>query len=233
MRILPLILVFSLTGAPLAHAERPATDRALDAARKPAAVLDFAKVRPGQTVGEYMPGRGYFTRVLAEAVGDKGRVHAYVPEEIVRLVPDYLTAAKAVVAEQPNVTVKTGPTGAYAADAPLDVVLTVQNYHDLHTRYAPAGVAAAFNASVFKALKPGGLYVIVDHRAPAGSGVTLSDKTHRIDPEAVRKEVEAAGFVFDGESQMLANSADHKTASVFDPSVRGRTDQFALRFRKP
>lgn len=233
MRTLPLILALTLSGAPLAHAERPAADRALDAARKPAAVLEFAKVRPGLTVGEYMPGKGYFTRVLAEAVGQTGRIEAFVPDEIARLAPDYLTAARAVAAEHPNVTVRTGATGAYAADAPLDLVLTVQNYHDLHTRYAPQGVSAPFNAAVFKALKPGGVYVVIDHRAPAGSGVTLSDRLHRIDPDAVRREVEAAGFVFDGESQVLANSADPKTASVFDPGVRGRTDQFALRFRKP
>jgi predicted methyltransferase len=233
MRYLSLVLALTLVAAPLAHAERPEADRKLDAARKPAAVLDFASVKPGTVVGEYMPGRGYFTRVLAEAVGRDGRVHAYVPEEIVRMVPDYLVAARAVAAEHPNVTVRTGPTGAYAADSALDVVLTVQNYHDLHTRYAPPNVSPAFNASVFKALKPGGLYVIVDHRATAGSGTTLSDRLHRIDPEAVRREVEAAGFVFEGASEILANPADARTMSVFDPSVRGATDQFALRFRKP
>lgn len=233
MHTLFVILALSLPAAPMAHAERPEADRKLDAARKPAAVLEFGHVKPGMTVGEYMPGRGYFTRVLAEAVGRDGRIHAYVPEEIVRMVPHYLVAAKAVAAEHPNVTVRTGPTGAYGADAPLDVVLTVQNYHDLHTRYAPPNVAPAFNASVFKALKSGGFYVIVDHRAPAGSGTSLSDKLHRIDPEAVRRQVEAAGFVFDGASEMLANPADARTVSVFDPSVRGATDQFAQRFRKP
>lgn len=233
MRSLPLIFSFSLAVAPLAHAERPEADRKLDAARKPAVVLEFAGMKRGATVGEYMPGRGYFTRVLAEAVGKDGQVHTYVPAEIVRIAPDYLAAARAVAAEHPNVKMRTGPTGAYAAEAPLDVVLTVQNYHDLHTRYAPPNVSAAFNASVFKALKPGGLYVVVDHRAPAGSGTAFSDKLHRIDPDAVRREVEAAGFVFDGASEILANPADARTASVFDPSVRGATDQFALRFRKP
>jgi predicted methyltransferase len=233
MRPLTLVLALTLVAAPLAHAERPEADRKLDAARKPAAVLDFAGVRQGTVVGEYMPGRGYFTRVLAEAVGKGGWVHAYVPEEIVRIVPDYLVAANAIAAEHPNVTVRTGSTGAYAAGAALDVVLTVQNYHDLHTRYAPPNVSPAFNASVFKALKPGGLYVIVDHRAPVGSGTTLSDRQHRIDPDAVRREVEAAGFVFDAASEILANPADARTVSVFDPSVRGATDQFALRFRKP
>lgn len=233
MRTTLLTLAVCLAAASAAHAERPAADRALDAARKPAEVLAFAQIRPGQAVGEYMPGGGYFTRVLAEAVGDAGRVHAFVPEEIVRLAPSYLTAANSVAAQNTNVIVRTGPTAAYAADGALDVVLTVQNYHDLHTRYAPQGVSAAFNAAVFKALKPGGLFVIVDHRAPAGSGLAMSDKLHRIDPEAVRREVEAAGFVFDGESELLANPADPRTASVFDAAVRGRTDQFALRFRKP
>lgn len=208
---------------------RADTDRARDPVRKPAETLAFAEVRPGWKVGEYTPGGGYYTRLLSPAVGTKGRVYAYPPDEIVKLLPAHLTDARATAAAAPlkNVVVVTGPTAAFAAPELLDLVFTAQNYHDLHTRYAPPGAAAAFNAAVFKALKPGGRYVIADHRG------TDPDRLHRIDPAQVRREVEAAGFRFDGQSDLLADPADRHTASVFDPAIRGRTDQFLLRFRKP
>lgn len=223
-----LILLASLATV-LGDPGRTDADRARDSARKPAEVLDFAGVRPGWKVGEYTPGGGYFTRLLSPAVGGKGRVYAYPPDEIVRLSPNHLTDARATAAAAPlkNVVVVTGATTAFSAPEPLDLVLTVQNYHDLHTRYAVAGAPAGFNAAVFKALKVGGRYVIVDHRGDQ------PDRLHRIDPAQVRREVEAAGFVFEASSDVLANPADPRTAGVFDPSIRGRTDQFALRFRKP
>jgi len=224
-----LLILFASLAAVLTDAGRTDADRARDAARKPAEVLAFAQVRPGWKVGEYTPGGGYFTRLLSPAVGAKGHVYAYPPDEIVKLLPGHLSDAQANAAAAPlkNVTVVTGATTAFAAPEPLDLVFTAQNYHDLHTRYAPPGAAAAFNAAVFRALRPGGRYVIVDHRGAE------PDKLHRIDPAQVRREVEAAGFVFEAQSEVLANPKDPRTASVFDPSVRGSTDQFALRFRKP
>jgi predicted methyltransferase len=223
-----LILLASLA-AVLTAPGRTDADGARDAVRRPAEVVAFAQVRPGWKVAEYTPGGGYFTRVLSPAVGAKGRVYAYPPDEIVKLLPGHLTDARANAAAAPlrNVTVLTGATTAFAAPEPLDLVFTAQNYHDLHTRYAVAGAPAAFNAAVFRALKRGGRYVIVDHRGDQ------PDRLHRIDPAQVRREVEAAGFVFEAESDVLANPADPRTASVFDPSIRGKTDQFALRFRKP
>lgn len=224
-----LMILFASLAAVLADPGRPDADRARDAARKPAEVLDFAQVRPGWKVGEYTPGGGYFTRLLSPAVGAGGHVYAYPPDEIVKLLPRHLSDAQANAAAAPlnNVTVITGPTTAFAAPEPLDLVFTAQNYHDLHTRYAVPGAPAAFNAAVFKALKKGGRYVIVDHRGAE------PDRLHRIDPAQVRREVEAAGFIFEAETDVLANPKDPQTAGVFDPSVRGATDQFALRFRKP
>ena len=108
---------------------------------------------------------------------------------------------------------------------------TSQNYHDLHN--IPGLDVVAFNKVIYASMRPGGVYVILDHSAPAGSGATTTKTLHRIDPAVVRQEVEAAGFKFDGESKVLANSADPRTANVFDPSIRGHTDQFILRFRKP
>jgi predicted methyltransferase len=224
-----MLALLAAVAAILAAPGRTDADRARDADRKPAEVLAFAQVRAGWKVGEYTPGGGYFTRLLSPAVGPTGRVYAYPPAEIVKLLPKHLSEAEANAAAAPlkNVTVLSGTNGEFGAPEPLDLVFTAQNYHDLHTRYAPPGAAQAFNAAVFRALKPGGRYVIVDHRGAE------PDRLHRIDPAQVRQEVEAAGFRFDGESQVLANPADPKTAAVFDPSVRGRTDQFALRFRKP
>ena len=214
---------------------RPASDLARDADRKPAALLAWAGVKPGDKVGEYMPGGGYFTRILAKTVGTKGKVYAFVPSEIVKLAPRYLTDAQALAADPAfaNVVVGTGTNGDFGAPEALDIVWTSQNYHDLHGKFAPEGSAARFNAAVMKSLKPGGIYVIIDHAAPAGSGLKGSAVQHRIDREAVVAELTAGGFKLVGETDVLAKPGDPRTASIFDPSIRGRTDQFALKFRKP
>jgi predicted methyltransferase len=121
-------------------------------------------------------------------------------------------------------------------DGPVDIVWTAQNYHDL---YNPMGPSAGppdllpINKGIFAALKPGGVYLIVDHSAPAGSGTADTKTLHRIDEAVVRRDVEAAGFVFEGASDVLRNPADPRTALVFDPSIKGKTDQFVLKFRKP
>jgi len=224
-----MLVLLAAMAAILADQGRTDADRTRDAARKPAEVVAFTQVQAGWKVGEYTPGGGYFTRLLSPAVGPTGRVYAYPPAEIVKLLPRHLTDAEANAAAAPlkNVTVLTGTNGEFGAPEPLDLVFTAQNYHDLHTRYAPPGAVQAFNAAVFRALKSGGRYVIVDHRGAD------PDRLHRIDPAQVRREVEAAGFTFDGESEVLANPADPRSAAVFDASVRGKTDQFALRFRKP
>ena len=110
------------------------------------------------------------------------------------------------------------------------MVFTSQNYHDLHN--FPVDVVG-YNKGVLNSLKPGGLYVVLDHSAEAGSGLRDTKTLHRIDAEVVKKEVTDAGFEFVGASDALANSADPRTAAVFDPSIRGKTDQFILKFRKP
>lgn len=214
---------------------RPAADRERDAARHATETLAFIGLDPGAAVAEYMPGRGYFTRLLALAATRDGRVTAYQPAEIVKLDPTYWTDIQAVAAEpgMRMVTATTGPTAEFASDGGYDVVFTAQNYHDLHGPFASEGTAAAFNAAVMKALNPGGLYVVIDHHAVAGSGLKGAGQLHRIDAAAVRAEIEAAGFVFDGQSDALANPDDPLTAMVFDPSIRARTSQFMMRFKKP
>lgn len=218
--------------AVLATPSRPADDRARDEARHTAETLAFARVRPGQKIADMIIGGGYFTRVFSAAVGPEGRVTAWQPAEFIAFQASYGEALTAVDA-LPNVDAIRSSMVAPDFPTGLDLVFTAQNYHDLHLNIAPADTASRVNAAVFRALKPGGLYVIVDHHATAGSPLTAADTVHRIDIEAVKREVLAAGFVLDGESDILANAADPLTANVFDGSIRGRTSQFMLRFRKP
>jgi predicted methyltransferase len=224
--------------AAIADAGRPEKDTKLDASRHPADMLAFAKITPGKTVIDIWPGGGYWTRLFSKAVGPKGKVYSYVPAEITGFKSDPLGLAKAVAAEpgRGNVEVVSDPL---ASDPPAsfynsaDVAWTFENYHDLHDSFMKGANVDAFNTAMFKVLKPGGLYVIVDHAAVAGTGLKHTEDLHRIDPATLRAEVEKAGFVFDGESKVLANPEDPKTALVFDPSIRGKTDRFAYRFRKP
>jgi predicted methyltransferase len=218
--------------AALADPVRTAEDRARDEARHTAGTLAFAGVRPGWKVADMIMGGGYFTRVFSAAVGPEGHVTAWQPEEFVAFGANYGAAVAAADAIA-NVDGVRAPLGAAELGSDLDLVFTAQNYHDLHLKAFPADTAAKVNAAAFAALKPGGVYVIIDHAAAAGTGLEAADTLHRIDAEAVKAEVEAAGFVLDGESEVLANPDDPRGASVFDPSIRGRTSQFMLRFRKP
>jgi predicted methyltransferase len=218
--------------AAIAQPARPEADLARDTTRKPAEMLEFAQIRPGLTVIDVIPGSGYFTRLFAVSVGPKGKVYAYVPTEIAGKFDSEATARK-VASAYPNVEVEIEPLTSSPGAPIADVVWTSQNYHDFHTPLLGSPDIAAVNKAVFNVLKPGGLYVVIDHVAEEGSGLRDADTLHRIDPETVKSEVLAAGFVLDGESTALANKDDKHTANVFDPSIRGRTDQFALRFRKP
>lgn len=219
--------------AAVADARRPQPDRDRDAARHPAETLAFAQIEPGDRVADIFPGGGYWTRMFAVAVGENGRVYPTIRADGV--AGEYETPVLAVAAEYPNAVMARTPYDALAYPEPLDVVFTAQNYHDMPIVGYNLGDRAQMNATAFAALKPGGLYVVVDHSAVDGSPVQTDQETttHRIDQATVRREVEAAGFVFDGESDVLRNPADPRTASVFDPSIRGRTDQFMMRFRKP
>ena len=218
--------------AVLADSDRPEADTTRDAARKTAETLAFAEVEPGQTIGDMIIGGGYFTRVFASAVGDDGSVVAWQPAEFIAFQASYGEAVTAADAMD-NVTGIRSPIGAPEFPAGMDLIFTAQNYHDLHLRPFPEDTAAKVNEAVFAALKPGGLYGIIDHYAPAGAGIGVAHTLHRIDIADVKREVEAAGFVLDGESDILLNAEDPLTANVFDPSIRGQTSQFMLRFRKP
>jgi predicted methyltransferase len=219
--------------AAVADAGRPDADKQRDADRKPAATVAFAGIKKGDKVAELLPGGGYFTRIFSKVVGDKGVVYALAPPPRPNApagAPEPAAAVNAIAAEDKNVKVAMLGQDKLAPE-PVDVVWTSQNYHDLHNR--PNADLAAFNKSVFDALKPGGTYIVLDHAAEAGSGTRDTSTLHRIDPEAVKTEVTAAGFKLEGQSDVLKNPQDPHTANVRDPSIRGKTDQFILKFRKP
>jgi predicted methyltransferase len=215
---------------------RPSEDVARDAERKPAEMLVFAGIKPGDKVVDVMPGKGYFTRIFAKAVGPKGHVYAYFPSEIDAMLkgkPPSITAITNDTANYPNVSLVHASLAKFAVPQSVDVVWTSQNYHDFHNpSFGPIDIAS-MNKAIFNALKPGGTYIVLDHAAEAGSGTRDTNTLHRIDPAQVKQEVAAAGFQFVGEDAALKNAADDHKKAVFDPAIRGRTDQFVFKFRKP
>jgi predicted methyltransferase len=217
--------------AAVADPGRPDADKARDALRKPAEMMDFARIHPGETVVELIPGKFYFTRILSKIVGPAGHVYAAAPGG--GGSGDAKAAAVSLSSDPnyKNVSDVTLPGGLNSV-GPVDVIWTAQNYHDFHLARLKLDVPA-FDKLMFSILKPGGEFIIIDHAAIAGSGLDVPDKLHRINEEIVKQEVEGAGFVLEGETDVLRNPADPRTALVFDPSIRGHTDQFVLRFRKP
>ncbi|MEP7186556.1 MAG: methyltransferase [Rhodanobacter sp.] len=206
-----------------------------DARRKVAQVMTFAEVKPGQKVLELIPGSGYFTRVFSAIVGHSGHVYTVWPAEYAKEDGEDVAGSKKLAAEPhyANVSVLSQPAAQLRSPEPVNLVFTSQNYHDYPDKFMGKVDPAVLNKQVFDALKPGGLWVVIDHVAPAGSGMTDTDTLHRIDPAIVKQQAKAAGFVFDGESNALRNPADPHTIKVFDKSIRGHTDQFMYRFRKP
>ncbi|GAC1669955.1 MAG: class I SAM-dependent methyltransferase [Steroidobacteraceae bacterium] len=222
--------------AAVADSSRPDADKQRDAERKPAETLAFTGVKTGIKVAELLPGSGYFTRIFSKAVGGSGHVYALVPAPLPDApadTPDFAARVKAIAADPKyaNVTVVVEPFSQLAVPAPVDLVWTSQNYHDLHN--FPGLDAGVFNKMVFADLKSGGTYLVLDHAAEAGTGGRDTKTLHRIDPETVKDEVLAAGFVFVGSSNLLAQPGDSHSMKVFDAAVRGKTDQFILKFRKP
>ncbi|HEY1613277.1 MAG TPA: hypothetical protein VGF97_06240 [Rhizomicrobium sp.] len=220
--------------AAVADSARPADDKARDENRKPAECLAFAGVKPGDKVADLIPGGGYFTRIFAKAVGGKGWVYAYMPSDIDAIYKKHNTPIPPPAdPNYPNVSFIHAPVAKFVTPEKLDIVWTSQNYHDLHDKFFGPADVGAVNKAIYDSLKPGGVYIVLDHSAPKGSGLADTDTTHRIDEATVKSEVEAAGFKLAGESDILRNPADPRTALVFDKGIRGKTDQFILKFRKP
>ena len=195
----------------MAAADRPDADKTRDAARKPAEVLEFAGVKAGEKVGELLPGGGYFTRLLSAAVGPQGKVYAGVSASAEE-------KSKAAL-EKGNVHVVVMNPPALNFPEPVDLIFTAQNYHDFHLASRNLDVAQV-NKHLYDALKPGGVLLVIDHAAAAGAPIEVADTLHRIDK-------------FVGESNAIRNPDDPKTGKVFDPAIRGKTDQFIYKFQKP
>jgi predicted methyltransferase len=200
-----------------------------DARRKAAEVLEFSGVGPGDRVVDLIPGQGYWTRIFSGIVGKRGQVIAMWPAGATEHAEQ---AAPALSARGlTNVVVDVQASGPPSVAKPVDLVWTVQNYHDVNNAGGEAALAA-FDAAVFKMLKRGGIYMVIDHADAPGSGLAGTATTHRIDPAVVKAQVIKAGFTFIGQTAVLANPSDDHTKKVFDPAIRGHTDQFVFKFRK-
>lgn len=222
--------------AAIADPGRPQADRDKDAARHPAELLALSGVKPGDKVVDVWPGGGYWTRLFARIVGPTGQVIEYVPEEIATSKRDPVGVARATAAEPGNgvVQVYVDPlTADGGARDTFDVIWTFENYHDMHNPALKGADVAVFDRKVFQALKPGGVFVVGDHAATAGSKFANTSDLHRIDPAALKAEVVTSGLVVETESTLLANPADTHTLAVFDPTVKDKTDRFVIVFRKP
>jgi predicted methyltransferase len=221
----------SVIAAAVADPNRPADHRQADALRKPAETLAFSGVRPGMVVGEFYPGGGYFTRMLSDVVGPTGHVYGIENDRWKGAVE----ADKALVAEGKwkNVSIDVQPFGTVNFPKPLDIAWVTQNYHDLKIAQYGKVDTLAFDRAVYAALKPGGIFFILDHEGPASLTDAEIEKMHRISRDVVIKEVTAAGFKLAEEGKFLRRPGDDHTQSIFDKAIQGHTDQYALKFVKP
>jgi predicted methyltransferase len=220
-------------GAEQSDPERPTGFADLDPLRGPASLLAFAQIEEGEKIGDYIMGGGYWTRILSRVVGPQGRVYAVQPTEFIGFRPAYATEQEAAVAGRTNVVPLRGPAAAPPFPEPRDTVIIFQNLHDLYLEAMPEGSATRAIAALYAALKPGGTLLVVDHSAADGAGIAAANSLHRMDKQAAIAALAAAGFVLEAEQNFYRRTDDPRTANVFDPDIRGRTDQFALRFRKP
>jgi predicted methyltransferase len=217
--------------AVLSSQARPQADRDQDARRHPAEFIKFLGIKSGDHVADLLTGGGYWTRILVPLVGPSGKVYAGNNPFFARFYTDAFNALLAEPAFKGVVRID-GPVDKLAlpSDGSLDAVIMVMAYHDIFLTDEDRG---ALNKKVFAALKPGGVYGIIDHEAGVGVGATKVKDLHRIEKKVVVDEIQAAGFKLAGEAGFLANPADDHSAKIFDPSITGKTDRFVLRFDKP
>ena len=215
----------------VADPARPADNRKADALRKPAETLAFAGVKPGMVVGEFYPAGGYFTRMLSAVVGPTGHVYAIENAGWNDSVKD----DRKMLAEGKwkNVSLDVKPFGTVRFPHPLDIAWVTQNYHDLKIPQYGKVDTVAFDRAVYRALKPGGIFFILDHQGPPGLTPAQIAKMHRINRDVVVREVTSAGFKLAAEGKFLRRPGDDHTKPIFDKSIRGHTDQYALKFVKP
>ena len=227
----------SIYAAAIASDKRPEADRVSDASRQPASVLAFFGIQPGDVVLEMWAGGGYYTELLAHVVGENGKVYAHANTPILNFAGDAHVNRHAGN-RLPNTVILMAENNELSLqENTFDAITIILNYHDLYWSSEQYGWeqidVPAFIAEIYKGLKPGGILGIVDHQAESGAPAETGNTLHRIDSAIVVADLEAGGFVLDGESDVLRNAADDLGKSVFDPAVRGKTDRFVLRFVKP
>ncbi|HWE44677.1 MAG TPA: class I SAM-dependent methyltransferase [Caulobacteraceae bacterium] len=210
-------------------------DPGLDAKRKPLEVVSFTGVRPGAKVADLIPGHGYWSIIFSDVVGPKGHVYLVWPKEYESDDKQDVVSTGELVKKPGfgNMSVLHETAAAFSAPEKLDLVFTAQNYHDYPDKFMGPTDPMLLNRAVYRALKPGGVFIVVDHAAQPGSGMRDTETLHRIDGAIVKKQVTAAGFEFVGESNALRNPADDHKLLVFKKEIRGHTDQFIYKFRKP
>ncbi|MBI1213089.1 MAG: methyltransferase domain-containing protein [Alphaproteobacteria bacterium] len=217
--------------AAVADKDRPKQDVDRDAARHPAEIMALTGIKEGDHVVDVGPGKGYYSRIMSRIVGANGKVYGFNPTWVDAKFPTETPAVKALAAAgYPNVEAVVQPMDEIKFDAPVDLVFISQIYHDQVWQKVDV---AKMNKAIFDALKPGGVYFVIDHTGPGITTPEQIDKTHRIDPDVVKQQILAAGFKLEAESDILRNPDDPKNNLVFDPSIRGHTDQFIFKFVKP
>ena len=221
--------------AAVAAPGRSADNVKLDASRKPAQLLGFLGLRPGMRVADMFGANHYWAEIFASAVGPRGQVVVWEPTQFYgdKAKTDFTSFA----ASRPNVTLISSPFAApNLAPRSFDFMLINLDYHDVYWESAKYKIGRmepdAWLRTMFAAMKPGGIVGVVDHVGPAGDTRAIVEKEHRIDPAVVRADFERAGFVLDGESQLLRNPADDHSLLVFDQAIRGKTDRFVYRFKR-
>ena len=247
-KLLPALLLLAPLGAvqgkpadaaaAVAAPGRPADAVKLDEVRRPAEVLAFMGLEQGDRVLDYFTGTGYYADIMARAVGPRGHVVGWNSNGFGRN-ERVVAALKDIRARNPNTGFYSTPTTAIAfAPNAFDFALLHLVYHDAYWESAQFGLPridpSTVVGAIWDALKPGGIVAVIDHVAtPGGDTRTVVDKLHRIDPAVVRADFERAGFVLEAESDLLRVKEDDHSKNVFDPTIRGRTDRFMYRFRKP
>jgi predicted methyltransferase len=249
MKRLAIVAAMAVLMSPGAFAQNPAesawlaiegrseADIRLDEGRKPVETLSFLGIRKGDVALDYMAGGGYYSEIIARAVGPKGRVVAWNPKAFV--ASDRAKAKWAdLTARFPTIEHRIAAFDGFTAEAGrFDFALFHLVYHDLYWESAqyevPRTDPDAVLKRLFAAMKPGGIVGVIDHRGAAGDTRAIVESTHRIDPAVVKADFERAGFRLAGESAHLRIAGDDPAKNVFDPALRGKTDRFVLKFVKP
>lgn len=216
---------------------RPAEAVTLDASRKPAAILSFLGLKPGMHAADLVSGTGYWAEIMARVVGAKGHVVAYEPDQFYNDSEGTATW-NALFSREKNVSLTRYPFEKFTAPAAsIDFAISNLNYHDQYWESAKYKIArsepADYVSALYAAMKPDGIVGIIDHAGLPGNTREIVNKLHRIDPAVVKADFEKAGFVLEATSDLLRNPDDDHSKLVFDPSTRGKTDRFVLKFRKP